>query len=309
MADLKDSYRNALASLLPKGETWLAKNIQESDLYKLLFAFAGMFNILHCRSDDLKRQFFVATADELVPEWENEIYGKDLFDCISDLPLDLQGKVKALIAKAFSVGGNRVEYYQEVAKVFGFELCVTEKDPDIFTARFDLGTDQDPDDPYTRPIKGTAQTITLTGVAQDLAALGVTIDPDCEKLRIIFGGDINDYKEVARYWEEGTSPTTTTGQRALTFDTIDFFPDAFADMELIAVDGNVNAYVQQYKQDFYNLVGRGACHLGCDRIYNSDFEEELQSFKCVMRTIMPAQLVFNIFVDGKLYDTIKPLNI
>ncbi len=307
MASLKDSYRKVLADLLPQGAAWLAKNIVGSDLYKLLLSFGQVLNALHCRIEDLIRQFRPGTADELLDEWENELYGDDLFECIKDLTPDLQEKVKLLIGKARAIGGNRVEYYQEIACLFGFDVDITERFPTDFEAKFEVFPKNRNCDPYTKPQGGKGETVTLTTTAETLADLGITILGDTGAVKITFEGDITDFKKVARYWETAETPTSTVGQTVATLETLRLTREQALGFKAVALGVNVKMHITQYAYEFQLTKWNVVCEtLACDRFAEVDFANDLEAYICLMEIIMPAQLKFNLFVDRKLYAIMQP---
>lgn len=306
MSNLKESYSIAIAREFPSGEAWKAKDIQGSNLQKLIFSFAEIFNDIHCRNDDLLREIHPSTALEMLAEWENELYDDDFYACIVGLDPELQQRLVSVIAKTFAAGGNRPEYYQEIAEIFGFLLCITERTPNDFEAKFDLRREDDPEDPYTKPLAGSGIHTDVTGVAQSLSDLGMTLDPLAGRVRLVFDGLISDYKVVARYQEDGTLPTASVGHTIRSFDAIDLTREEAGTIELISTTGTIGVNITQYVREQYSLSGSGPCRKACGKLVTSEYDEEVQAFKCVVKTIMPAHLLFNIFVDGIHYDTIDP---
>lgn len=306
MADLKQSYSIAIAREFPSGEAWKAKDIEGSNLQKLIFSFAEIFNNIHCRNDDLLREQHPSTALEMLSEWENELYDDDFFACISGLTAELQTRLIAIIAKTFAVGGNRPDYYVEIAEIFGFDLCVRERTPNDFEAKFDLKRIGDPEDPYTKPLPGSGISTDITTSAQSLLDLGMTLDADTGRVRLSFDGDVLDFKTIGRYKEDGALPTSSNGQAIWTYDVIDLTRSQAEAIELISINDPVGINITQYTRDQYSLSGSGPCRKACGKLVVSAFDEEVQAFKCVVKTIMPAHLLFNIFVDGIHYDTIDP---
>lgn len=311
MADLKLLYRKAISDQLPTGDAFEAKEVPASNLYKLIFAFAELFNLLHTRADELALEFFPNTATELTENWEDELYqGGAINGCINQLSKSQQAKFRALISDAFANGGNRAEYYIAIAEKLGFSMIVKQNTPTVFQAELHIDSLFAPCDKFTKPIQGSAQSLVLTGAQQSLTELGVVIDPDTKAIEVVFDGNINDYKHVANYWDEGSVPTLTEGLSVLTGETLKFTEEQFTNARMIAVDGSIDLRVVQYEEEFRYVQTQTFCDFDpCRRISNHDLDEDIHTLKCLLSAIMPAHLIFNIFVNGKLYDIVKPVSL
>lgn len=308
MADLKDLYRKALADQFPQGDSFEAKDIPSSNLYKLIHAFAELFNLMHCRSTDLAVEFFPDSSTELAENWEDELYQDGIFSCINDLPLTQQEKIRALIADAYANGGNRVEYYQEIALRLGFDLTVVENSPTIFEAELHINIIDGVEDLFTKPVLGSGQVISIPAVSQTLGDLGVTIDPATKAIEIVLGGNVNDYKQLINYRETGQDPTGSEGIAGFTHDRIKFSKDQFTDLRMRSLSGSTTAYLVQYEQEFRYLQTQRLCDYNlCQRLTVHDLDPDLHTLKCLLKVIMPAHLIFNIFVNGQIYDIVKPV--
>lgn len=303
----KDAYRDALADLLPLGDAWEAKDIPDSVLYKLLFTYAELFFLWDCTMQDLTLEFFPATTTILKENWENELYGPNLTICIKNLPLPLQQQVRALVAKSFAIGGNRVEYYQEIACLFGFELEVTENFPTQFEAKFEIFPRNRNCDPYTKAIRGSSDTFTLTTTPVTLADLGITLNAATERVKITFDGNVNNVKRIARYWESGEIPTQTKGHDIESFGEIRLSRDQALGIKLVATGSNAVMHITEYEHEAQLLIWRPVCEIeACESMVFTDIDDDISAFACVIQSIMPAHLIFNLFVDGKLYAIIRP---
>lgn len=311
MAHLKELYRKAISDQFPLGDSVIAKDVQGTNLYKLILAFAELFDLLHHRSNDLALEFFPSTASELADNWQEELFqGGLVSSCINQLSKTQQEQIRALIADAFANGGNRAEYYIKVAEKLGFSMEVIENSPTVFEAEMHIDSIYAPCDKFTKPIIGSSVSPTLTAVQKSLSELGVTINPSTRAVEIVFDANINDYKQVARYWDDGSVPTLTDGMPVFTGETLKFTEEQFNNLRLIAIDGNITLRIVQYEEEFRYVQVQTPCDFEpCRRLANHDLDADIHTLTCLLSAIMPAHLKFNIFVNGKLYDIVKPVSL
>jgi len=312
MADLKELYRKGISDQIHEGDALEAKDIEGSNLYKLFLSFAELFNILHCRTDELLLEYFPSTSTELADKWADEMYNEGVSDCLKDLPIENQQAVRALIADSFANGGNTVEYFEQISEKMGFSMTMLQNTPTIFEAELYLDVLDGIDDPFTKPISGSGQTLIIPPVPQTLAELGVTIDPDTRAIEITILGNPSDYLQLVRYREDGSAPTAEQGHPMISGQTFRFTQEQYQLLELVNISssGQTFATIVQYGKEDRYLTTQSLCGFDpCGRLVNHDLQTELNSLKCLLLAVMPAHLIFNLFVNGKLYDIVKPINL
>lgn len=125
MAIKTPQYFNMLMALMPRGLLW--QHLQEDPIFVGLFeSVAQEFALLHAREDDLRDEADIRTTYEMLPEWETA-YG--LPDHCSGDDLTLQERLATLYAKVTNKGGQRPQFYIELAASLGYTVTITEFEP------------------------------------------------------------------------------------------------------------------------------------------------------------------------------------
>lgn len=129
-----------LANYLPRGKFWEAKNIQESDLRKLLNAFGKEFVNIEDSLDWLKRELCIQTTSELLPFWEQK-YGIPDDDGVFVIEgKSIEERKRNIVIKELMDGADKSEDWEYIASLFGFRCKVY---PASLVTKF----------PYTFPIQ------------------------------------------------------------------------------------------------------------------------------------------------------------
>ena len=137
VCDFRVPYLGVLQKLLPSGFAWEAKQIEESNLYKLLNAAAKIASDLHCRALELTNEFFASSSVEFQNQWANESFNASLNECLVNASLNQREKILTILAKARGAGAYRASDFEEIASVLGLEVSITD-DPAAFTMTFDF---------------------------------------------------------------------------------------------------------------------------------------------------------------------------
>lgn len=139
----KEEYKRQaqiLANYLPQGKAWDAKNIEESNLRKLLNAFGKEFVNVDESLKWLKRELNIRTTFDLLPAWE-EAYGiPDNEDIFTIENKTIEERRFNLLFKELMNGADRPEDWEYLASLLGHKIKVY---PASKTNRF----------PYTFPIR------------------------------------------------------------------------------------------------------------------------------------------------------------
>lgn len=124
---MKEKYKEQaqlLANYLPSGKFWEAKNIDESNLRKLLNGFGKEFVNIEDTLNWLKRELNILTTFDLIEYWE-EAYGIPDDDGV----FTVQGKSIEerrfnLYIKELMDGADRAEDWENIASKFGYKCKV-----------------------------------------------------------------------------------------------------------------------------------------------------------------------------------------
>ncbi|MBI4209538.1 MAG: DUF2313 domain-containing protein [Deltaproteobacteria bacterium] len=115
----QDKYLGLLKQLFPIGKAWdLSEN---SNLTKLLGAFAQELGRVDQRVSDLIRETDPQRTEELLLDWEHFLGIPD--DCSEEEieSLSLEQRRQQIVQKLTFVGGQNISYYIDMAKAFGLE--------------------------------------------------------------------------------------------------------------------------------------------------------------------------------------------
>ena len=140
---MKENYKiqaQLLANYLPNGKFWESKNIDESDLRKLLNAFGKEYVNIDDTLKWLKRETNILTTFDLIEFWEDAYGIPDEKGTFTIENKKIEERRFNLYIKELMDGADRVEDWEEIAKKLGFNCKVY---PASKTAKF----------PYTFPIR------------------------------------------------------------------------------------------------------------------------------------------------------------
>jgi len=124
-----DEWARTLVDLLPRGVVWPREpgTIQEA----FFMAIGTEMRAVQTRDCDLLAESFPCTgADELLPEWENMTGLPD--ECTESaypLPLPLEVRQRFVCAKLASQGGQSIEFFENLARLYGFDITIIEHFP------------------------------------------------------------------------------------------------------------------------------------------------------------------------------------
>lgn len=127
------SYTELVQALLPRGPFWDGS----AGLAGLVAGLGEEGVRLHNRMVALMREAFAATADELLPEWE-DVYGLPLCD---DAPTDDTSRRAALAGRLAAAGGQSGSYFVDIAwAVLGDDYDRTTHPDYVYVERWPYGT-------------------------------------------------------------------------------------------------------------------------------------------------------------------------
>ena len=101
----------------------------------------------------------------------------------------------------------------------------------------------------TSPISGGSSTVTIeAAAAKDLATLGVSINPNAERITVSFNlagsGKRDPIARLAR--DSAFTPTATDGEPVIQARRVELTKDQFT-AKFIATDGDVDVFVEQFE--------------------------------------------------------------
>ena len=100
----------------------------------------------------------------------------------------------------------------------------------------------------TKPINGASASITITGTASSLATLGLTVNPNAERIVVSFNmaiaGSRDPIARVAR--DDGFALSTTQGEPIVQASKIELTKEQFGAL-FIATVGTVDVFVEQFE--------------------------------------------------------------
>lgn len=100
---------------------------------------------------------------------------------------------------------------------------------------------------FTKPILGSGVQLTIpTSPAKSLADLGVSLNPATREISLSFEGDPLTPEIIARYWDEGTSPTSTIGRPIQSNDELVFTLEQAIQLKMIAISTSRVAHLTEY---------------------------------------------------------------
>ena len=100
----------------------------------------------------------------------------------------------------------------------------------------------------TKPINGASAALTITGTASTLATLGLTVNPDAERIVVSFNmavaGTRDPIARLAR--DDGFSLSATEGEPIVQASKIELTKEQFGAL-FIATSGTVDVFVEQFE--------------------------------------------------------------
>ncbi len=109
------------ADLLPKGEVFLAKNIQDSNLRKLLRGLSGEMYRIQDKTYEIAFEYTIENTTKLIEEWEKSVGIPD--ECFST-NVDIEQRRKQVIAKLGKMNIQIAEDYIKLAAFFGYDIVI-----------------------------------------------------------------------------------------------------------------------------------------------------------------------------------------
>jgi len=121
MARSVEEYKDLLKSLLPRGKFW--EGSENRDLIKLLRGLSASLSRIEGRSEDLIKECFYSSINELISEEEEELgIPEEGFS----LPDTIEERRSLIQAKKLAVGQQDKGYFIEIASALGWTITVTE---------------------------------------------------------------------------------------------------------------------------------------------------------------------------------------
>jgi hypothetical protein len=131
-----------LASNLPDGRCWEAKNLPGTNVYATISACGAEFREIQKQIETLAREFDIALTDQLLPDWEKSCGLPE--ECIGQMA-SLEDRRNAVILRLRKIPFVTKEELEQLAfELTGLSITVT-PGPDIemfaldFPARFSVG--------------------------------------------------------------------------------------------------------------------------------------------------------------------------
>lgn len=124
---MKTNYKEQaqlLANYLPSGKFWESKNIEESDLRKLLNAFGKEFVNIDDTLKWLKRETNILTTFDLIEFWEDAYGIPDEEGVFITINKSIQERRFNLYLKELMNGADRIKDWEYIAEQFGFNVKV-----------------------------------------------------------------------------------------------------------------------------------------------------------------------------------------
>lgn len=123
MANLTvEDYLQALIALAPKGDAWPLDE-GDSTLRDLLYGLAEEWARLDARTQALLNEADPRTTTECIDDWERVL---ELPDNCGIAPDSLQKRRAAAAAKYGAIGGQTIDYFIQLAAIFGFTITIEE---------------------------------------------------------------------------------------------------------------------------------------------------------------------------------------
>ncbi len=141
-APTQEQATSQLASTIPDGRAWQAKNLPGTNVYALISACAAEFREIQKQIETLAREFDVRLTDQLLPDWEKSCGLPE--DCFGQLA-SLEDRRNAVILRLRKIPFvTKAEFEQLAFDLTGLSVTVIpgseiELFPLDFPARFAVG--------------------------------------------------------------------------------------------------------------------------------------------------------------------------
>ncbi|WP_233863471.1 YmfQ family protein [Paraburkholderia adhaesiva] len=114
-------YADVLRKLLPRGRVWTRED--EGTQAAVLDALAVTAEGIDSEALTLIAAGFPATADQLLPEWDETLGLPDA--CFGPFANDTENR-QQVVAKLISTGGQSIPYFESFALLLGYDIQITE---------------------------------------------------------------------------------------------------------------------------------------------------------------------------------------
>lgn len=122
-APSQEEAARQLASTLPDGRAWQAKNLAGTNMHALVSACAAEFREIQIQIETLAREFDVNLTDQLLPDWETSVGLPE--ECTGQLT-SLADRRKAVILRLRKIPFvTKADYEQLALELTGLSVTVT----------------------------------------------------------------------------------------------------------------------------------------------------------------------------------------
>ena len=119
----QDEYAQVLADWLPDGKVWEGKNIENSNIRKLLEVFAEEFRRLELKMNEIIDGYDINTSIKFLEEWETMLGIPD--DCFSVEGKPDTERQNQILLKIFMDGLSTRQDYIDFADLLGYTVEVS----------------------------------------------------------------------------------------------------------------------------------------------------------------------------------------
>lgn len=130
-----DQAANQLASHIPDGRAWAAKNLDGTNMRALISGCAAAFMEIQKQIETMAREFDISLTDQLLPDWEKSCGLPE--ECIGVLG-DIEERRSAVILRLRKIPFVTKEEYEQLAfDLTGLDVTVTPgADIELFPLEF-----------------------------------------------------------------------------------------------------------------------------------------------------------------------------
>lgn len=122
-APSQEEAARQLASTLPDGRAWQAKNLAGTNMHALVSACAAEFRQIQIQIETLSREFDVNLTDQLLPDWETSVGLPE--ECMGQMA-SLADRRKAVILRLRKIPFvTKADYEQLAFDLTGLSVTVT----------------------------------------------------------------------------------------------------------------------------------------------------------------------------------------
>lgn len=122
-APSQEEAARQLASTLPDGRAWQAKNLSGTNMHALVSACAAEFRQIQIQIETLAREFDVNLTDQLLPDWETSVGLPE--ECMGQMA-SLADRRKAVILRLRKIPFvTKADYEQLAFDLTGLSVTVT----------------------------------------------------------------------------------------------------------------------------------------------------------------------------------------